>query len=142
MDAWRSPRRILDDHLEDQPPNLLRGWSSANWLPDFGDHSPIQMKTSPVPADHRFWCDNDERQLPTGPDSPSKYPEEPVEGAKARPCMPPLQHGELLAEHKVFQDKIPAATKEADERAERELKQCEHGSELYQIKPTDVAVSR
>jgi hypothetical protein len=34
--------------------------------------------------------------------------------------MPPLQHCELLAEHKVFQDKIPTATKEAKERTEPE----------------------
>jgi hypothetical protein len=44
--------------------------------------------------------------------------------------MPPLQHCELLAEHKVFQDKIPTATKEAKERTEPEQKQVEHGSEL------------
>jgi hypothetical protein len=56
--------------------------------------------------------------------------------------MPPLQHGELLAEHKVFQDKIPTATKEADERPEQEQKECEHGPELYQIKARDVAASR
>jgi len=32
--------------------------------------------------------------------------------------MPPLQHGELLAEHKVLQGKIPTAKKEAEEGAE------------------------
>ena len=36
--------------------------------------------------------------------------------------MPPLQHGELLAEHTVFQKKIPTATKEVTERAEPEEK--------------------
>jgi hypothetical protein len=61
---------------------------------------------------------------------PSNYPEELVEGTKAWPSMPPLQHGVLLAEHKVFQEKIPTATKEAKERAEPEQKQVEHGSEL------------
>jgi hypothetical protein len=44
--------------------------------------------------------------------------------------MPPLQHGELLAEHTVLQKKISTATKEAKERAEPEKKQVEHGSEL------------
>jgi hypothetical protein len=44
--------------------------------------------------------------------------------------MPPLQHGELLAEHTVFQEKISTATKEVTERAEPEKKQVEHGSEL------------
>ncbi len=44
--------------------------------------------------------------------------------------MPPLQHGESLSEHKVLQEKIPTATKEAKESAEAEQKQVEHGSEL------------
>jgi hypothetical protein len=63
---------------------------------------------------------------------PSNYPEELVEGTKAWPSMPPLQHGVLLAEHKVFQEKIPTATKEAKERAEPEQKQVGHGSEVEQ----------
>jgi len=46
--------------------------------------------------------------------------------------MPPLQHGELLAEHTVFQEKISTATKAAKERAEPEQKQVGHGSEVEQ----------
>ena len=44
--------------------------------------------------------------------------------------MPPIRHGELLSEHKVLQEKIPTATKEAMERAEPKQKLVEHGSEL------------
>ena len=44
--------------------------------------------------------------------------------------MPPLQHGELLAEYKVLQEKIPTAAKEAKKPAEPEQEQVEHGSEL------------
>ena len=62
----------------------------------------LRPEAGPVPADHRLRGDDDERLLPTGPDAPSKYPEEPIEGTKARPWMPALQHGELLAKHKVF----------------------------------------
>jgi len=83
-----------------------------------------------MPPDHRFRRDDNEGLLPTRPNSPSNYPEESVEGAKAWPSMPPLQHGELLAEHKVLQEKIPTATKEAMERAEPKQKLVEHGSEL------------
>ena len=46
--------------------------------------------------------------------------------------MPPIQHGELLSEHKVLQEKIPTATKEAKGRAEPEQKQLGHGSEVEQ----------
>jgi len=42
--------------------------------------------------------------------------------------MPSPQHGELLAEHKVFQERIPMAAKEAKDRAEPQQKQVEHGS--------------
>ncbi len=82
-----------------------------------------------MPPDHRFRGDDDEGLIPTQPDSPSNYLEEPVEAAQAWPSMPPLQHGELLAEHKVLREKIPTATKVAQERAEPEQKQLEHGSE-------------
>ncbi len=84
----------------------------------------------PMPPDHRFRGDDDKGLLPTRPDSPSNYPEELVEGAKTWPSMPPLQHGELLSEHKVLQEKIPTATKGAKESTEPEQKQVEHGSEL------------
>ena len=46
--------------------------------------------------------------------------------------MPPLQNSELPTEHEILEDEIPATTKEADERAEPEQRQIEHGSELYQ----------
>ena len=42
------------------------------------------------------------------------------------PGMPPLQYGQLLAEDKVLQEKVPTATTEAKERAEPEQKQVEH----------------
>jgi len=43
---------------------------------------------------------------------------------------PANAHGELLPEHEVLKDEIPAATEEAEERSEPEQKQTEHGSEL------------
>lgn len=56
-------------------------------------------------------------------------PEKLVEDAEDRPRAAPLQHGELLPEHEVLEDKIPATTEEAEERSEAEQKQIEHGSE-------------
>jgi hypothetical protein len=83
-----------------------------------------------MPTAHGFRRDDDEGLLPTRPDSLSNYPEEPVEGAKDWPLMPPLQHGDLLAEHKVLQKKIPTAKKEAQQRVEPDQKQVEYGSAL------------
>jgi hypothetical protein len=36
---------------------------------------PIQKETSSMPAHDRFWSDDEERPLPTGPASTSNYPE-------------------------------------------------------------------
>lgn len=44
--------------------------------------------------------------------------------------MPSLQHGELLGEHEVLEDQIPADTEEANKRSQAEQKQVEHGAEL------------
>ena len=47
--------------------------------------------------------------------------------------MPTFQHSELLPEHEVLQNKISAITEEANQGADPEKKQAEHGTELYQI---------
>lgn len=97
MDARCAPSWILGDHAEDQIPNLLGRLASPNLPPGPGYQPPIQTKTSLVPADHCFWCDDHEGLLPTSPDAPSNYPEEPVGGVKAWPRMAPFQHDKLLA---------------------------------------------
>jgi hypothetical protein len=66
-----------------------------------GDQPPIQTEAGPVPADHGFRGDNDEGLLPTGPDSPSNYPEEFIDEAQDRPGTAPLQHSELLPEREI-----------------------------------------
>jgi hypothetical protein len=128
VNARCSPRRILDDHSEDQLAHFLRSLSSPDRPAgaDFGNELPVQPESSEMPPDHRFRSDDDEGLLPIRPDSPSNYPEEPVEDAKAWPPMPPLQYGQLLTEDKVLQEKVPTATTEAKERAEPEQKQVEH----------------
>ena len=97
VDARRTPRWILGDHAEDQIPNLLAGRPSARPLGDPGNQPPIQKETSSMPAHDSFWSDDEERLLPSGPDSPSNYPEDPVEGAQARSWTATLQNGKLLA---------------------------------------------
>jgi|GraSoi2013_115cm_1033766.scaffolds.fasta_scaffold549689_1 hypothetical protein len=44
--------------------------------------------------------------------------------------MPTFQDSELLPKREIFQDEIPAASKEADECSDPEV---EHATELYQI---------
>src|SRR5260221_2136282 len=78
MDAWRSPRWVLNDHPEDQFLNLLRRLSSCG-PPDLGDQLPVQTESAPVPTHHDFRRHRNERLLPSGPESADGDPEELVE---------------------------------------------------------------
>jgi len=79
MDAWRSPRWVLNDHSEDQFLNLLRRRLSPDGPPDLGDQLPVQTESGPVPTHHGFGRDHNEGLLPSGPKSTNGNPEEPVE---------------------------------------------------------------
>jgi hypothetical protein len=72
------------------------GRSAAGLLRDPGNQPPIQKEPSSMPSHDRFWGDDQERLLPTGPDLPSSDPEEPVEPAQAWPWAA-LQNRKLLA---------------------------------------------
>jgi hypothetical protein len=64
MDARRAPGWILNNHPEDQLPNLLRRLFSPNLRPDFGDQSPIRAETCSVPPDDSFGRNDDEGLFP------------------------------------------------------------------------------
>jgi hypothetical protein len=108
------PSWVVSDHPKDQLPNLLRRRSSSNLRPDSRDQSSVHTKTSPVPADDGFRRDDKEGLLPSRPDPPSDYPEELIEEGETRARMVTFQHSELLAEHEILQNKILAATEEAN----------------------------
>jgi hypothetical protein len=110
VDARRAPSRVLGDHAEDQIPYLLGGLFSPTVPPDSRNQPPIKTKADSVPTDHCFRRDDDEGLLPTGPDSPSNCPEEPVEAAKARAWMVPFQHDKLLAQGQVFEEETSMRT--------------------------------
>ena len=114
MDPRCSPGWVLSNHTEDQFPNLLRRRSSSNLLWNSGDQPPVDTKTSPVPADDSFGRNDEKGLLPSRPDPPSDYPEELIEEAQAWARMSAFQHGELLPEHEILQNKIPTATEEAN----------------------------
>jgi len=126
MDAWCSPSGVLRHHAEDQLPHLLRRRPSADRSPDSGDQPPIHAKASPVPAHNRFRSDDDDRLLPLGPQPTDGDPEELVKQMESWPRTTPLQNGQLLSQHKVFKDEIPAVTEDSKERPEREPEDAEH----------------
>jgi hypothetical protein len=49
-------------------------------------------------------------------------PEELIEEAEARASVPTFQHSELLPEHEILQNKIPAVTEEANQGSDPEKK--------------------
>jgi hypothetical protein len=65
--------------------------------------------------------------------SSSDHPEELIEEAETRARMSTFQHSELLAEHEILQNKIPAATEDTNQGWDPEKKQAEHGTDLHQI---------
>src|SRR5258707_13961527 len=81
MDAWRSPRWVLNDHPENQFLNLLRRLFSSGGPPELGDQLPVQTESAPVPTHHGFRRDRNEGLLPSGPESADDDPEELVEQA-------------------------------------------------------------
>src|SRR5258708_25177138 len=81
VDAWLSPRWVLNDHPENQFPNFLRCLSSPDRPPDLGNQLPVQTESAPVPTHHRFGRDRNEGLLPSGPESADGDPEELVEQA-------------------------------------------------------------
>jgi len=109
-----SPGWVVSDHPKDQLPNLLRCRFSSNLRLNSGDQPPVNTKTNPVPADDSFGRDDDEVLFPSRPDPSSDYPEELIEEPQARARMSAFQHCELLPEHEILQNKIPAATEEAN----------------------------
>src|SRR5260370_13854278 len=79
MDTRRSPRGVLNDHPENQFPNLLGRLSSPDWPPDLGGQLSGQMVSAPFPSHHGFGRDRNEGLLPSGPESADGDPEELVE---------------------------------------------------------------
>jgi hypothetical protein len=103
MDAWRSPRWVLNYHPEDQFPNLLRRLSSPDGPPDLGDQLPVQTESAPVPTHHRFGPDRNEGMLPSGPESADGDPEELIDQVKSWLRIPTFQDGELLTQRQILE---------------------------------------
>jgi hypothetical protein len=76
MDAWRSPRGVLNGHSEDQFLNFLRRLSSPDGPPDLGDQLPVHTESGPGPTLHGFRRDHNEGLLPSGTKSTNGDPEE------------------------------------------------------------------
>jgi hypothetical protein len=68
-----------------------------------------------------------------GPQPTDGNPEELVKQIESRPRTTPFQHGQLLSQHQVFKDEIPAVTEESKKRPEREPEHAEHNHRYNRI---------
>jgi hypothetical protein len=107
--------KIKTDHAEFRMDPRRSPGGVLNLRPDSGDQPPAHTKTDPVPADDGFGRNDDEGLLPSRPDLPGNYPEELIEQTKARSRMSGFQYSELLPEHEILQNKIPALMEEANQ---------------------------
>ncbi|PYT26098.1 MAG: hypothetical protein DMG57_22825 [Acidobacteria bacterium] len=64
---------------------------------------PKEAKAFPVPSDHGFGLDHDERGAPVSPHSAQPSPEEPVEWGQLRLLHGAMQNAQLVPERKVFE---------------------------------------
>ncbi len=88
MDAWRSPRWVLNNHPEDQFLNLLRRLWSPDRLPDLGNQLPVkrnpplcQRTTVSGVTAMRDCCDPDQNRRTA---TQKSLPDSRVRGSDAR----------------------------------------------------------
>ena len=85
-----------------------------------------------MPTNNGFRCDDDQRLLPTRPETTSNNPEQPIEATEAGTWTSPFQYDKLLAQGEIFEEKSSTATKEAKEYSQTERQMLKHGKRLYQ----------
>jgi len=97
VNARRSPGRILENHSQDQFPNLFGSRLPSNGSSNPRYQPPVHSEADPVPAYDGFRCHNDQRLLPSWPESMDSNPEKLVNGVEVRTRASSLQDGKLLA---------------------------------------------
>jgi len=83
-----------------------------------------------VPTDDCFRGDQDERLLPTGPETPSNYPEESVKVSEALARMAPPQHSQLLTQCQILKEETLSRAKKANQRCDAEFDMSKHDAQL------------
>jgi len=113
VNVWSSPEWILAAQHPDQLANLLgdrwaTGFAAAN-LP-----SPEQSEAFPVPGNHGFRFDDDQRTSPIGPNFTYPNPEESISGYQFRPFDRTLQNAELVPQGQNLELESRSASKRAE----------------------------
>ncbi len=71
--------------------------------------APVAPKSGTVPPNHGRWLYEDERRLPTRPESPQRKPQEPVAIGDLWLLGLPSKDRELVAQRQIFERKTSTA---------------------------------
>src|SRR5215813_12962873 len=81
-----------------------RQFLPTDLFPTLRDQTPVQSKTSAMPANDGLRIDEHQRLLPSTPKTTGEYPEDFVNRSDPGSGMLALQHGQLLPESEIFQE--------------------------------------
>ena len=98
-----------------------------------GEPSPIESKTSTVPAGNGLCTHEDQGLFPSRPVLSRKDPEELIERSQTRPWVLAFEDEELLPEGHIFEPEAPARTENANKRGQKESNRVKHTGVLSQI---------
>jgi len=118
VNARCTPGWVLRHHPEDQLPNFRRQFFSTDLFSRLRDPTPVQSKTSTMPANDRLRIDQQERLLPSTPETTGEYPEDFVNRSDPRSGVLALQHPQLLPESEILQEQAATRLQAAGEQAQ------------------------
>src|SRR5438105_11534584 len=118
VNARRAPGWVLRHHTEDQLPNFRGQFFPTDRFSRLRDPTPVQSKTSAMPANDRLRIHEHERLLPGTPETTGEYPEDFVNRSHPGSGMLALQHSQLLPESEIFQEQASMRSKAAGEQAQ------------------------
>ena len=104
MNLGRSPARVVLRQAPDEHTNLFTNLRSAAARPRAP--TPVEPKTSAVPADDGRGFDDDEDVGPARPPTAQDRPKEPVQRIQDWPRPFAFEHGDLLSESQNFEGGI------------------------------------
>jgi hypothetical protein len=103
VNARRTPSRILSHQAKDQLPRLFRNSFPSTHIAMTGTPSPIEPEADPMPPNHGFGRDDNERLFPLGPHMLGDNPEKAINTVEMWPRVSTFQGHELLTKGEILQ---------------------------------------
>jgi hypothetical protein len=126
VNAWRAPSSVVCDHAKDEVAQFPADGFSPHASSMPRNPGPIHLESGSMPANHRLWLDENQRLLPSAPESPQDQPEQSISGNKPRLRVPPFQNGQLLPKREVFQEKVASRAKGLNSQNGQESQMAQH----------------